>query len=131
MVNFSTDEFIDAWINHAAADPDSQEEERYMWALERELELHRPGNQRMLWNFIKHVIRRDLSQRVIGKFAAGPLEGLITDYGPEFIDQIEELAMSCEQFNFALGGVLESMDVDPDVWRRIEAVRKSSWDDDL
>lgn len=123
------DEFIDAWISHASADPDSPEEERYIWALERELEFHRPGNQGLLWEFIKGVNERDLSRRVLGKFAAGPLEGLITDFGSEFIDRIEELAASNEQFNLALGGVLESIDVDPAVWERVEAARKGSWDD--
>lgn len=79
-----------------------------------------------VFGLIKDVLERDCSEDVIGQIAAGPLEDLLVKHGPEIIDLVEEEARTNLKFNHALGGVWQSR-CRPDVWARVEAVRKTVW----
>lgn len=63
------------------------------------------GDGDRLWQFIREVYKRELSDEVIAVLAAGPLEDLLAKRGVDFIDRIEELARKDPKFNYLLGGV--------------------------
>jgi hypothetical protein len=95
------------------------------WAVERFQIPERPQEAEDAWNAILEVLRRQPPVEVIGMLAAGPLEDLIDDWGPEFIDRIETEARTNPAFRHLLGGVWESST--PEVWLRIEAARGETW----
>ena len=72
---------------------------------------------------IRLILERDDSAEVIGGTAAGPIEQLLVSHGSRMIDAIEEEARANARFQYALGGVWKS-DALPEVWKRVEAVRK-------
>lgn len=74
-----------------------------------------------LWEFVRQVYRRDLSQEVISILAAGPLEDILAMKGEEYIDQIELLAKNDPKFSYILGGVWKNAMAN-EVWSRVQAV---------
>ena len=67
----------------------------------------------------------------IGRLAAGPLENLVFFHGGRMIEAIEREASENERFRFLLSGIWGESDVDPEIWRRIQAaVRKGPWLDE-
>ena len=58
--------------------------------------------------------------------AAGPLQAVVVDAGPELIDRIEALADGDETFGKALAAVSLGS-ADPDVAARVKAVRTKPW----
>jgi len=58
--------------------------------------------------------------------AAGPLEDLLVHHGPAIIDRVEAQARSDARFNLLLGGVWPNA-IAPDVWARVEAIRREVW----
>ena len=75
---------------------------------------------------IKRILDTDDADEVVGPLAAGPIEELLCSHGLQMIDAIESEARRNPKFNHALGGVWES-DSLPEVWARVQAVRKSIW----
>ncbi|MEW8333874.1 MAG: DUF6869 domain-containing protein [Candidatus Thiodiazotropha sp.] len=71
------------------------------------------------------VLRLEPAEKIIGVLAAGPLEDLIENAGPEVIDKVEILARQNPSFRHLLGGVWESGK--PEVWKRILACRGEVW----
>ena len=78
------------------------------------------------FSVIKELLQIDDSPEVVGQVAAGPIEDLLVEHGLELIDAIEDEARKNPNFNHALGGVWQS-DSLPEVWERVERVRKTSW----
>jgi hypothetical protein len=68
----------------------------------------------------------DGSDSILGNLAAGPLEDLLVDHGPEFIDRVEILARQDRQFRRLLGAVWQNAMSD-DLWNRVKAVAGPSW----
>lgn len=58
--------------------------------------------------------------------AAGPLEDLLAHHGPAVIDRVEQLANEDSRFNLLLGGVWPGS-IAPEVWLRVETVRREVW----
>ena len=58
--------------------------------------------------------------------AAGPLEDLLAHHGPAIIDRVESQARADDRFNLLLGGVWPSS-ISPDVWARVQRIRKQVW----
>jgi hypothetical protein len=91
----------------------------------------------LAWDVIQIVVRRytlaDLysatkteAQDVVGLTAAGPLEDLISSFGLDYIDAIEEEARRDQRMAWTLGGVWQSTTPD-DVWARIQVVADNSY----
>jgi len=120
------DKIVAAWIAAEQANPGSPEYETNWWAVSKVMDwaLDREGDR--LWQFIREVYKRDLSDKVIAVLAAGPLEDLLGKQGVEFIDRIEELARKDPKFNHLLGGVWQNTMTD-EVWQRIQRVRNHTW----
>jgi hypothetical protein len=100
----------------------SDENHPLWWAAERFME--DPGAEDC-WSAILAVLAKNPPDSVIGILAAGPLEDLIHQAGPQYIDRIELEARRNPAFRHLLGGVWQSST--PDVWARIESTRGGSW----
>ena len=94
------------------------------WAVQRffELEMEQPD---VIWAAILLTIEKTTNQRVIGVLAAGPLEDLIENHGPTWIDRIEVEALRNPKFKHLLGGVWKSST--PEIWGRVEKARGKAW----
>jgi hypothetical protein len=77
------------------------------------------------WGLILDLLHEPLNDNALGCLSAGPLETLIDDHGPSFIDRIESQAQRDLKFRWLLGGVWQSST--PEVWSRIEKSREGSW----
>lgn len=115
---------IEAWATAYIAlqqDPDRLKGDHPLfWATERFM----PGRSVTAddcWLAILAILSRNPPEPVIGVLAAGALEDLIDDYGPQFIDRIELEARRNPAFRHLLGGVWESST--PAIWARIETAR--------
>jgi hypothetical protein len=73
------------------------------------------------WLCVLEVLSRTKSEQVLGILAAGALEDLISEWGPEFIDRIEMEARQSTDFRALLFGVWESSD--PGVCARVAAAK--------
>ena len=126
MNNTELQTLIDAWIAGTDADNESPERETYWWAIEKIIECSYNGNHELLWEFILRIYQKELSEKVSANLAAGPLEDLISKYGPIYIDRIEKLAKDDSRFNYLLGGVWQNTS-DKEIWNKIQKVRRETW----
>lgn len=78
------------------------------------------------WDAILTIAHRPLTEEQAARLAAGPLETLLTEHGPEFIDRVEHTADLDPRFNHLLGGVWRCGMAD-DVWERVRRARRTSW----
>jgi len=78
------------------------------------------------WPAILQILQRELTEDQTAMLAAGPLETLLCWHGAAFVDRIEQAAERNQRLNHLLGGVWRS-DMPPEVWDRIEKVRKEVW----
>lgn len=90
------------------------------------IDLHLKKKHHELWKFIKHTYQQDLSDTVVANLAAGPLENLLSQFGEEYIDEIESLAKKDPKFKDLLGGVWQN-NMSAGVWSRVCAVRGKAW----
>jgi Family of unknown function (DUF6869) len=97
----------------------------YFWAFERLSDLVRDDPEDA-WKVIEMIRRLDGADRVLANLGAGPLENLLVAHGDEFIDRIECLAKSDEQFRKLLGIVWQNKMSDA-IWMRVKAVAAPSW----
>ena len=92
------------------------------WAAERFMDA--PGAEDS-WAAILAILAKSPPYSVLGMLAAGPLEDLIHEAGPQYIERIELEARRNPAFRHLLGGVWESST--PDIWSRVESARGSTW----
>jgi len=125
---------IEKWATayiEAQSDPNltnGQDEHPLWWAVEQFLDagMHaESASPEDAWLTILEILRKQPPENVLGILAAGPLEDLIHDYGPKFIDLIEIESRQNPHFRHLLGGVWESST--PDIWNRIKKARGQSW----
>lgn len=78
-----------------------------------------------VWQAVLRIMQHELSEAQISLLAAGPVEDLLTLYGPQFIDRIEAEALRTPEFAHVLGGVWRR-DMPLALWQRIETARGAS-----
>ena len=126
MDETNLDQIVNAWIAAEEAECGSPEHEANWWAFEELTKWFRERQGEFVWRFITAAYKRNLSDKVFGALAAGPLEDLLAEQGPEFIDGVEELARTDPRFNSLLGGVWRSS-MTEEVWQRVQAARLNVW----
>ena len=119
-------EIVDAWIAGQDADDRSPDREANWWAIEQVIDWSLDCEGERLWEFVTTAYQRDISDKVVGALATGPLEDLLAKQGPEFIERVEELARKDPRFNYLLGGVWRNA-MTEEVWRRVQAARLHVW----
>ncbi len=118
------DRIADAWIN-AQEKFDEATNDKNDWSIELVHRWHHKRDYEILWRFILIVHNRSVSDNVAGMLAAGPLEDLLCDCGPEFIDRIEALARTDKRFRYLLKGIWGWTRMPEDVLKRLEKIRDS------
>lgn len=119
------EELVNAWITVAEAEDGSPECEEAFWAYSKVMKM-RYEDPDGLWRFILAAYNKPMSDKAVSLFAAEPLEELLSRYGENFIDRLEELAEKDDVFNDFLAGVWKN-DMPDGVWNRIQAVRRTEW----
>jgi uncharacterized protein DUF6869 len=74
------------------------------------------------WGIVTELIDLAPSERALGFFAAAPLEDLLSDHGPTFIDRVEQRARENPKFLRAVKRVWRSGMAD-EVWARVLALK--------
>ena len=126
MDEVDLNQIVDAWIAAESAEERSPERKSNEWAVERVMFWAMDGEGELLWRFVTAAYKRDLLDKTVAILAAGPLEDLLADNGPEYIERVEELARRDPTFNYLLGGVWRSTMTD-EIWRRVRAARLNVW----
>lgn len=120
------DDLISAWIRYAEAEKDDPNREENWWAIGKVIDFGLDKNHEAAWEFVTRSFERTMSDKAFAVLAAGSLEDLLSDFGTQYIDRIEQLAQKNSRFNHLLGGVWKSSIAD-DVWNRITKVRSTEW----
>ena len=119
MKNFTFDELVDTWIEYYQYDSNSKEAEERFWALETYMDWTIDEKHEELWRFTLEVLKREPSPELMNILAAGPLEDLMQDYGPLYIDRVEKEARTHVKFRKLLAGVWKA-DIKDDIWKRMQ-----------
>lgn len=108
-------EIADAYLSNYRQKSTSTE-----WAFDAAYDCRYQKRWDDLWQIILCISRRDeeIETEALAFVAAGPLEDLVCNVGPEFIDRIEHEAKFNRQFGRLLTGVWLSR-ADPKVAERI------------
>jgi hypothetical protein len=127
-----TEEALDhlaaAWIRYCHASKDSAEPFEAFWAIEEEHDLFFEGKSEELWRLILKIHERDQSIAVQQVLSAGPIENLLSKFGEQYIERVEEKARKEPAFAKLLGGVWQS-DMPDEIWARLQTVwDRRGWD---
>jgi hypothetical protein len=68
------------------------------------------------------IMALDNKNEEIDLLGAGPLEDFLNNFGPEYIDVIEQLATKNPRFRMVLEGVWQTAEMDLAVWKRVERI---------
>jgi hypothetical protein len=75
---------------------------------------------------LDNIKKSPVHMKVVGSVSAGSLEDLFKEHGKKIIDDLERRALKNPLLRYMLGGVWTSS-IDPEVTRRIEAIRTETW----
>jgi hypothetical protein len=116
------------WIAYARYDPNKAPEEVYLsgWVI-YDLAVDDPT---LAWEAIKLVVYSysedelfaksdNEANNIVGNTAAGPLEDLLANHGPQFIEAVELAARIDRRIMWALGGVWQNSMTD-EIWARVQ-----------
>jgi hypothetical protein len=78
------------------------------------------------WGIILRLSEQAPDEEFKAILAAGPVEDLLSQHGPSFIDRVEQRAVADAKFNHLLGGVWR-LGMTDDVWARVQVARSNVW----
>ena len=119
--NIDFEKMVDAWLagrRAGAGDSKWADDLLFEWTFANE-----PEN---LWRFVCAAYTRDMPMEDFAVLAAGPLEDLLANFGPDYIDRVEELARRDSKFGDLLGGVWKNT-MTEEVWHRVQKARTQVW----
>lgn len=98
--------------------------QQHEWACDIFHDLNDAEGSEIVWALIEIIEERleHLSQFFF--FAAGPLEDLIADFGPQFIDRIETRWRQSKRFRVLIAGVWPLGKSHTEIWARIEKLQE-------
>jgi ClpX C4-type zinc finger len=111
--------FVDAWITAEGIDEDAPEYDSNNWAIQLALKWSYRNKPEQLWSLIVAIFDRDINEEVITMVGCSPLEDLLANWGPEYIDRVEELAAKDERFLRSLRCVWGWTSMSRSVWARL------------
>jgi Family of unknown function (DUF6869) len=118
MENYNEEKLIRHWILYNEAKEGSPEREEYYWA-EEKITDYVEKDPELAWEYLLKILSCEISQWAVGLLAAGPLENLLSDFGPQLIDRVEKEARINPKFRLALTGVWQGGMTD-DIWKRVQ-----------
>jgi hypothetical protein len=129
MNNSEKDLLVHAWIAHGLAEENSPEYESNFWAFEKFCDVVEEDPD-LCWDLILEVLSANQSTPILEILSAGPLEDLLSEYGPRVIDRVESEAKRNPKFASLLGGVWKNTMSD-EIWNRVQVVwDRQGWDDE-
>ena len=78
------------------------------------------------WAFILELVAHAPNDDALDWIGAGPLEDLLCDHGPAFIDRVEELAAKDQRFRSALASVRGDVRMDSPTRPRLGAIARDA-----
>jgi hypothetical protein len=117
MTKAELDSVAEGWIRYQLAAEGSTEQAGNWDSVSTAFDI-RAGEPKLLWQLILAIHSRDQSDDVRCVLAAGPLEDLLVDHGPAFIEVVEQQANNDPAFARLLCGVYRRTMSD-DVWHRV------------
>lgn len=113
--NLSISDLAESYISYLQTNG-----ETLQWAAAEIVDLCVLGPWDRLWELVQYVAVReaDPGSEVLAAVAAGPLEDLLSNAGPDYIGRVEELARKNPRASRMLTGVWKSS-IEPAVWDRI------------
>jgi hypothetical protein len=118
----------DTWVRHWHATKYSEERSETFWAVQETFDLFFDGGSEELWQLILKIHERDHSIAIQRVLSAGPIEDLLSEFGEQYIERVEDKARKDPAFAKLLGGVWQSSMSD-EVWVRLQAVwDRRGWD---
>jgi len=124
MENYNEEKLILHWIRYNELEEKSPEREKYFWA-ECKINDYIETDPELVWKLLLNILSREISQWAVGLLAAGPLEDLLSYYGPQLIDRVEKEARISPKFRLALTGVWQGGMTD-DIWKRVQVAQNLS-----
>ena len=111
-------ELAESYLAHLTAKDASTE-----WASFEVGDLCLDGRWDRLWELIEYISTRarEPDPPVLAAVAAGPLEDLLSNAGPAFMDAIEDLVRRNQRAARMLTGVWRSS-IQPDIWQRVVTI---------
>jgi hypothetical protein len=113
MGKVDNEKFVHDWVAEWASEPPV-----FGWATDLLFDEIRNAPE-AAWDLILKLIGSAPDDGPLGWVAAGPLEDLLCQWGPTFIDRVEALARSDDRFRRSLTGVWGWSRMDPDVYSRM------------
>ena len=120
-------ELVDGWIAYEAASERGQKSEQdgMQWAYDAVVDVC-DAHPDLTFEFVRQVLQRDVSPKVLSALAAGPLEDLLARHGAAVIDRVEIEARQNPRFQHLLGGVWQNR-ISNEVWLRVVRVASAKW----
>lgn len=122
MTDRTDDDIVDAWIALQYAERGSVSYDQNFWA-HMSLDEVIDGNRERCWKIIGEIKSRDGSDFILSNLAAGPVEDLLSRYGEDVIERVENDAKRDGRLKFLLGLVWKN-NIPDDVWERIQRIVK-------
>ncbi len=113
--------FVDEWIAAQGIDRESPDYNPNNWAIQLACKWSY-GKPEQVWRLIVAVFERDVSDEVLMMVGCSPLEELLCNWGPEYIDKVEELARNDERFLKSLRCVWGWTRMPQPIWARLIAL---------
>ena len=116
-------DLADGWI--ALQTVKKQAHDELFWSFEKMDELLDRCPE-AAWRVIDLIWRRDPSDFMLARLAAGSVEDLLMRHGPAFIDRVWTLARQEPVFRWMLGAVWPNAIAEP-VWQRLKQIAGPSF----
>ena len=113
--------FADRYLSLISVDEDAYGTHPEVWTADLMFDLVR-DHRDMAFEAIRATLARCTTPEQVAMLAAGPLEDLLTEHGPEMIDRVLAEAEASDRFRYALTGVWKN-EIKPMVWARLESAR--------
>jgi hypothetical protein len=109
-----------AWIALQRSEEDSEEYKLNFWSFDKiwDLTLYAPID---CWSVILTIFKKDQSELILGRLAAGPVESLLAFNGHKVISLLENAAIEFPEFRAMLSRVWRNA-ISEDVWQRLQKV---------
>ncbi len=116
IIDFPIEAFARSWFEEWSEEPPFRG-----WAtmlLEQMID-HQPDSA---WSLILQLVATAEADDELGWVAAGPLENLLADHGPQFIERVEQCASSNARFRECLREVWGHSRFEPSVYQRVQRI---------
>jgi hypothetical protein len=118
---------VHAWIELQGIESGTSRYDELFWSFGQMWDLTHDEPEIAL-DVILTILRADCSSKILESLSAGPLEDLLAQHGPAFIERIEQEAAANPSFRRLLGGVWKNTMTD-EVWSRVQACwDRRGWD---